>query len=335
MALTALPSSSPRQTAAGAWPPCSPGAAGGLADPGGGDLEFEAEIRLRPWRGRRPAGGGVGGRRRPGPGGRRPLPAAARHPGRRGSASGDGACVLEDEGELRAHLLGGGEEPGGGRRASALGIAGRRRRRRQPAARPVGVGGGRALRRRGRARRAGARRRRPAARLAHPVRAAGRPARAGPPSAGVVLAGVTKHSSLSRGGAPLLGQLELEAAAALGPRAHVVGAGRPHPRRRRARHPGRRRPPRPRRPLRLPHRPARPTSTPSRRSAAAGRPVRRRRLPRLPLPAHRGRPPGRLPGWLRHEVWLRARRRASTGPACPTTSASGPSPTATRLMERF
>ena len=35
----------------------------------------------------------------------------------------------------------------------------------------------------------------------------------------VVLAGVTKHSSLARGGAPLLGQLELEAAQSLGPRA--------------------------------------------------------------------------------------------------------------------
>lgn len=35
----------------------------------------------------------------------------------------------------------------------------------------------------------------------------------------VALAGVTKHSSLARGGAPLVGQLELEAEAALGPRA--------------------------------------------------------------------------------------------------------------------
>jgi hypothetical protein len=36
---------------------------------------------------------------------------------------------------------------------------------------------------------------------------------------GVVLAGVTKHSSLSRGGVPLLGHLELEAATLFGPRA--------------------------------------------------------------------------------------------------------------------
>lgn len=36
---------------------------------------------------------------------------------------------------------------------------------------------------------------------------------------GVALAGVTKHSSLARGGAPLVGQLELEAVAAFGPRA--------------------------------------------------------------------------------------------------------------------
>ena len=36
---------------------------------------------------------------------------------------------------------------------------------------------------------------------------------------GVVIAAVTKHSSLARGGAPLLGQLELEASALYGPRA--------------------------------------------------------------------------------------------------------------------
>jgi len=36
---------------------------------------------------------------------------------------------------------------------------------------------------------------------------------------GVTLVGLTKHSSLARGGAPLVGQLELEAEAALGPRA--------------------------------------------------------------------------------------------------------------------
>lgn len=35
---------------------------------------------------------------------------------------------------------------------------------------------------------------------------------------GVVPAGITKHSSLARGGAPLIGHLELEAAATLGPR---------------------------------------------------------------------------------------------------------------------
>lgn len=38
-------------------------------------------------------------------------------------------------------------------------------------------------------------------------------------SRNVLLAGITKHSSLARGGAPLLGQLEREAAAALGERA--------------------------------------------------------------------------------------------------------------------
>ena len=47
---------------------------------------------------------------------------------------------------------------------------------------------------------------------------------------GVLLAGVTKHSSLARGGAPLLGQLEVEAAERLGPRAMwwaPVGRTRP------------------------------------------------------------------------------------------------------------
>lgn len=36
---------------------------------------------------------------------------------------------------------------------------------------------------------------------------------------GLLVAGITKHSSLSRGGAPLVGQLEMEAAEDLGPRA--------------------------------------------------------------------------------------------------------------------
>ncbi|HVE47029.1 MAG TPA: DNA double-strand break repair nuclease NurA [Acidimicrobiales bacterium] len=36
---------------------------------------------------------------------------------------------------------------------------------------------------------------------------------------GVIVAGITKHSSLSRGGAPLVGQLEVEAVEVLGPRA--------------------------------------------------------------------------------------------------------------------
>jgi hypothetical protein len=40
----------------------------------------------------------------------------------------------------------------------------------------------------------------------------------------VLVAGVTKHSSLSRGGAPLVGQLELEAAEVFGPRARWWGS---------------------------------------------------------------------------------------------------------------
>jgi hypothetical protein len=50
---------------------------------------------------------------------------------------------------------------------------------------------------------------------------------------GVLLAGVTKHSSLARGGAPLLGQLEREAEAIFGPRGMwwaKVATTRPEPR---------------------------------------------------------------------------------------------------------
>ncbi|HUP68247.1 MAG TPA: DNA double-strand break repair nuclease NurA [Acidimicrobiales bacterium] len=53
---------------------------------------------------------------------------------------------------------------------------------------------------------------------------------------GVIVAGITKHSSLSRGGAPLVGQLEVEAAAAFGPRslwwapiAHTKATGNTDP----------------------------------------------------------------------------------------------------------
>ena len=41
----------------------------------------------------------------------------------------------------------------------------------------------------------------------------------------MLVAGVTKHSSLARGGAPLVGQLELEAAVQLGARATADRTG--------------------------------------------------------------------------------------------------------------
>jgi hypothetical protein len=129
-----------------------------------------------------------------------------------------GTCVLEDEGELRAHLLGGGE----GRIAvDALGIG---------VAPDAALDGATNLLRDAGEWQAVAR----CVEEAEPgglvlvdgdlvpdwripshfvadllERAAERR---------VLLAGVTKHSSLSRGGAPLLGQLEMEAADAFGDR---------------------------------------------------------------------------------------------------------------------
>jgi hypothetical protein len=127
-----------------------------------------------------------------------------------------GACVLEEEGDLRAHLLGGDE----GRRARAslgLGVS--------PDA-PVDANLLRdrweweAVERAVAEADAGAvvlvdgdlqpDWRIPSSYLASLLAEAA--------ARRVVLAGVTKRSSLARGGAPLLGQLEREAEAALGPR---------------------------------------------------------------------------------------------------------------------
>ncbi len=123
-------------------------------------------------------------------------------------------------------------------------------------------------------------------------------------SRGVTLVGVTKHSSLSRGGAPA---------------ARPAGTSRPSP------------PSGPRACWWVPVARTRPDvgpgiqvvvarldpdarfsfrvdlpgacRRPAECSAALARSGRRRRLPRLPLPAERRRPPGRLPGWVREEVW--------------------------------
>ena len=137
----------------------------------------------------------------------------------------DGSCVSEDEGELRPFLLGGGDE----REAlAALGA-------------PIGPAAAidvNLLRDWGewQAVQAAVDRADPGALVLvdgdllpdwriDPVWVAALLERA--VERGVVLAGVTKHSSLSRGGAPLLGQLEREAAERFGPRArwwaHIAG----------------------------------------------------------------------------------------------------------------
>lgn len=218
MALTAIPASSESlQTAAERLAALLTAGGGGLGDAGGGHLEFEAEITLRP------------------------LVRAAAAPVEAWAVDGGqavvadarclqlvvaraartcfrhGRCDLEDEGELRAYLLGGGES-----RAVAaglgLGIA-------EDAAVDLGL----------------LRDHEEWVAVARCVEDAGRGAvilvdgdletdwRV-PPSwlaellrraadRGVTLAAVTKRSSLSRGGAPLLGALEIEAGRELGPRA--------------------------------------------------------------------------------------------------------------------
>ena len=218
MAPTAIHASSASlQTATERLAALLTGGRGGLADPGGGHLEFEAEIRLRPLT------------RAVGP----PAEVWAVDGGQAVVADARclqlvvaraartcfryGSCEDEDEGELRAFLLGGGEN-----RAVAaglgLGIADdatvdlnllrdheewvlvdRCVTEAAPGAMVLVDGD---LETDWRV---------PPSWLADLLaRAAVR---------GVVVAAVTKRSSLSRGGAPLLGCLEIEAARELGPRA--------------------------------------------------------------------------------------------------------------------
>jgi hypothetical protein len=218
MVLTALVSSSPSlQTAAERLATLLNGGGGGLADAGNGHLQFDAEIRLRP------------------------LVRAAAPPAEVWAVDGGqavvadarclqlvvaraarvcfrrGTCAVEDEGDLRAFLLGGGED-----RAVAgglgLGIAHdavvdlnllRDHEEWTAVARCVEDAA-------------------PGAMVlvdgdlepdwrVPPSWLTDLLARAG--ERGVTIAAVTKRSSLSRGGAPLLGALEIEASSALGPRA--------------------------------------------------------------------------------------------------------------------
>ena len=221
MVSTALPASlveaSFLQTAADRLASLLTGGGGGLADPGGGHLEFDAEIRLRPLR------------RAVNPpaevwavdGGQavvadaRCLQLVVARAAR--TCFRHGACEVEDEGELRAFLLGGQEN-----RAVAAGlglgiaddatvdlnllrdhdewVAVDRCVVEAAAGALILVDGD--LETDWRV---------PPSWLSELL---GRAA-----TKGVVLAAVTKRSSLSRGGAPLLGALEIEAARELGPRA--------------------------------------------------------------------------------------------------------------------
>ena len=296
-----------------------PGLADGNGARTGRDLEFEAVIGLRPLSrsSSGAAGRRVGRRRWPGDGGRRPVPAAAGHAGVPGPvrrrvvrARGGGAAAGRGARARRGR--------GGPRGAGARGAGGRLRGRRQPAARPVGVGGGRALHRRG----GGRARWCSSTATCSPTGGSRRRSWPGccgwPSERGVVLCGVTKHSSLSRGGAPLLGQLELEAASTLGERAMwwaPVARMRADVGARGCRW-------------------WRPGSTPTPGSPSGStcrrRPIprscsarcrrwRRRRLPRLSLSVDRRRPAGRLPGVAApggpHAARrpLRPRRRAARG----------------------
>ena len=211
-----LPSSQSLQTAAWRLATLLTGGGGGLDDPGGGHLQFDAEIRLRPLSRAAAAPAEVWAV----DGGQavvadarclqlvvaRAARACFRH----------GTCEVEDEGTLRAFLLGGGEN-----RAVAaglgLGIAedatvdlnllrdheewvlvDRCVKEAAPGAMVLVDGD---LETDWRV---------PPSWLSDLLaRAAGR---------GVVVAAVTKRSSLSRGGAPLLGALEIEAAQEIGPR---------------------------------------------------------------------------------------------------------------------
>jgi hypothetical protein len=191
------------------------GGVAAVADPDGSDLEFEAVVAPAPLA-RRPAPAEVwavdGGQA---------LVADARcvqvlvtRAARTRFLGRD--CVLEDDGDLRAWLVGGGEE----RVAAAslgLGVAPdaavdvnllRDHGEWAQLARSVEEAEPGAL-----VLRDGALRpdwRIPCRQVADLV------ARA--TERGVTVASVTKHSSLARGGAPLLGQLEIEAATTLGPR---------------------------------------------------------------------------------------------------------------------
>ena len=193
------------------------GGGGGLSNPGGGHLEFEAEVRLRPLARATQAPAEVwavdGGQAVVADA--RCLQLVVARAAR--ACFRNGMCEVEDEGTLRAFLLGGGENRGVAA-TLGLGIA-------EDAAVDLNL-------LRDREEWAAVQRcvdeatpgatvlvdgdletdwRIPPSWLADLLATAtGR---------GIVVAAVTKRSSLSRGGAPLLGALEIEAGRDLGPRA--------------------------------------------------------------------------------------------------------------------
>ena len=206
---------SPLDVAAGRLAELLTAGGGGLSDPTGVGLEFESEVRLRPLTRAPVAPGDVwavdGGQA---------VVADARcvqlvvvRASRVRFRSG--GCVLEEEGELRAHLLGG-AEMAEARRSLGLGLGPgtpvdanlmRDRWEWEAVERCVAQADHGALvlidgdlqpdwRI-------------PSGFLAGLLAAAS--------ERGVTLVGVTKRSSLARGGAPLLGQLEVEAQTAVGP----------------------------------------------------------------------------------------------------------------------
>ncbi|MFN2609012.1 MAG: DNA double-strand break repair nuclease NurA [Acidimicrobiales bacterium] len=203
------------EAAAGRLATLLTGGGGALADPTGVGLEFEAEVQLRPLaRAAAPADVWAvdGGQA---------LVADARclqllvvRAGR--VRFRDGACVVEEEGEPRAALLGGGEAAAT-RRALGMGLAPDAsvdanlvrdcEEWRAVAASVEQADAGALVLVDGDLQ--------PDWRIPSSF-LAGLLARAA--DRGVTLAGVTKRSSLARGGAPLLGQLEAEGEATLGAR---------------------------------------------------------------------------------------------------------------------
>jgi hypothetical protein len=193
------------------------GGGGGLADPGGGHLEFDTEIRLRPLHraGMAPAEVWAVDGGQAVVADARCLQLVVARAAR--TCFRHGACEVEDEGELRAFLLGG-QENQAVAAGLGLGIA-------EDATVDLNL----------------LRDHEEWVAVDRSVREASEGAMVlvdgdletdwrVPPSwmtdllaraaeKGVVLAAVTKRSSLSRGGAPLLGALEMDAARDLGPRA--------------------------------------------------------------------------------------------------------------------